>query len=392
MRASAARWRMESLLSGGNDTATGSQLASLVSVTCVSSRSFSINAGILVLGVDPDDRLGAREPMQEPAAGPEQQLHAVQVVHARHALAAARGRRVGPQVLDEGAQHRHRQMEVAAAVRERAVGRVLPRRRCASSVPPECAIASRTRSAERTPSRSGRWNATPRPPDSSPPIATSPESIFAAMCLKPTGVTWSGTPRRAATRSRSSDVENVFAMPPRMRPRTVRLSARSARTRCGVTNRPPESRTPSRSPSPSLARTTSKRSAGEGLPRRGEILGNRLGVDAAEERIAVRAERHHGRRVAGADDRLEQRPGRSVDRVEENPHAGPADRVEIDEAGDRVAIRRREVERLDGAARPSGRRAGPRRGRSRRTSRASRCRRTRISPSRRSRAAGCATP
>src|SRR5664279_4316147 len=129
-----------------------------------------------------------------------------------------------------------------------------------SSVPPECAIASKTRSAERTPSRSGRWNATPRPPDSSPPIATSPESIFAAMCLKPTGVTWSGTPRREATRSRSSDVEKVFAMPPRMRPRTVRLSARSASTRCGVTNRPPESSTPSRSPSPSLARTTSKRS------------------------------------------------------------------------------------------------------------------------------------
>ena len=36
--------------------------------------------------------------------------------------------------------------------------------------------------------------------------------------------------------------------------------------------------------------------------------------------------------MAGADDLLEERPGRPVHRVEEDPEAGPADRVEVDEA------------------------------------------------------------
>src|ERR1035437_8858573 len=76
-----------------------------------------------MLGVDPDDGLGAREAVQEPAVGSEDQLHAVPVVDAGHALAASRGRWTGLQAVEERAQ---REVKAAPAVVEDAVGGVLP--------------------------------------------------------------------------------------------------------------------------------------------------------------------------------------------------------------------------------------------------------------------------
>ncbi len=90
--------------------------------------------------------------------------------------------------------------------------------------------------------------------------------------------------------------------------------------------------------------------AGEGLPRGGEILGNRLGMDASEERIAGRAHGDDGRGMSGPNDLLEERPCGSVNRVEEHADPRLADRVEVDEGRERVAVRGGEVQRFDRAA------------------------------------------
>ncbi len=58
--------------------------------------------------------------------GSEDQLHAVPVVDAGHALAASRGRWTGLQAVEERAEHGHRELKVAPAVVEDAVGGVLP--------------------------------------------------------------------------------------------------------------------------------------------------------------------------------------------------------------------------------------------------------------------------
>jgi hypothetical protein len=116
------------------------------------------------------------------------------------------------------------------------------------------------------------------------------------MYLKPIGVTWSGTPRRAATRSRRSEVENVFAMPPEIRPRLRealgeegedpmrRHEAAGRRARRGGRRR---------RRSRGRRRNARQRASARGA----EVLRDRLGIDAPEERIAIRAQRRDAGRM-----------------------------------------------------------------------------------------------
>ena len=65
------------------------------------------------------------------------------------------------------------------------------------------------------PSFSGTCPSMVRPALSSAPKMISPAISFSPMYLKPTGVSWSGTPKRAAIASSACVVATLRATPPR---------------------------------------------------------------------------------------------------------------------------------------------------------------------------------
>ena len=73
---------------------------------------------VLVLAVEADHRLRAGKPVEEPAVIPQHVLHAVEVPDFRDASARDIRRRVVPDAGEEFADHRHRQVDVAASVGE----------------------------------------------------------------------------------------------------------------------------------------------------------------------------------------------------------------------------------------------------------------------------------
>jgi hypothetical protein len=133
----------------------------------------------------------------------------------------------------------------------------------------------------RTPSRSGRKN------DAQPARFLAADDLARACARRcqPMGVTWATQAPPCVEEQR---VENVFAMPPEAsRPRCMRLSARAS-TRCGVTKR-------RRGPAPTGRRRRRSPPRVEpvcGVRVRGEVLRNRLRVDAAEAG-SVRRDGHH---------------------------------------------------------------------------------------------------
>ena len=77
-----------------------------------------------------------------------------------------------------------------------------------------------------------------------------------------------------------------------------------------------------------------------------QVRPDRLGMDAAEERVALGAERDDACR-AGPDDVGDQGPRRAVDRVGENGEPGLADRGQIEERREPLAVRRHEIDARD---------------------------------------------
>ena len=120
--------------------------------------------------------------------------------------------------------------------------------------------------------------------------------MSSATYLKPMPVSISGAPSARAMRSTWNEVENVLAIPP-LSPRLRKTcSSRSARTWCGDTKRPcgVEHAEPV---GVAVVRDAEVEAPGAHAVGGGrEVRADRLGMHAAEERVALGAERRDAQR------------------------------------------------------------------------------------------------
>ena len=119
---------------------------------------------------------------------------------------------------------------------------------------PSATIDSIKSKAVNKASRSGKWCPNPTPPDSSPPIRTSLESISSAIYLNPTGFSSTSLPKSSATNFIKSEPLTVLTTQPGIFLTLAKWSIRTGINNCVLQYLPFSSIAAIRSPSPSKTR------------------------------------------------------------------------------------------------------------------------------------------